>query len=326
MKVFITGGEGFIGSHVVEYFVQQGHDVTCLTYPEHKQGFLDPKLLVKRVPGDVRNAAAVKKAMQGAEWVVHMAAAMNNPEYTDDHFFSVNVEGTRNVMAAALANGVKKVVHVSSIVAIKEDAKRVDEEHIHHAVFDGAYARTKFLGEKAAFEYGARGLPITFVHPTVVFGPRGYALSAFFKLHIAPRIRFRSFESTRLNMIYVKDVAKAVLLAMEKGKPGEKYIIGGEEISLQQCLELLDKVTGTRKPTVHIPEWLLKFGSQVMTPLFSLGGFDFPVPPPQVFAMQRGSAVDDSKAKRELGLTLTPLEDGMRETVQWMKDVRYLQA
>ncbi len=320
MKVFVTGAGGFIGSHLVELLVEKGHDVVCLLYEKDRVNNLSKSLPVKREVGDVRDFSFVKRAMKGCDWVFHLAAAMNSPKNTFQDFFSTNVEGTRNVMEAAIQNGVKKVVHVSSIVTIKEDAKKVDERHIHSGQFDGGYSLTKFLGEKIAFEHGATGLPVVVVNPTVVYGPRAHALTDFFKLHIEPKIRFLGFATGQLNMIYVKDTVQGILLAMERGRQGHKYILGGPETTIGQFVSLLDKLTGNKRPVIKIPEYMIDIGSTVLPPVFSIFGKKFPLLKPQVNAMKRGSAVDIAKAKKELGIPITPLEKGVSETLQWYKE------
>ncbi|MEM4246847.1 MAG: SDR family NAD(P)-dependent oxidoreductase [Candidatus Woesearchaeota archaeon] len=323
MKVFVTGADGFIGSHITELLVEQGYDVTCFVYSNDDRGNAK-KLPVTRISGDVRDASSVEKAMRGCEIVFHLAAAMNNPTYTNEFFHQVNVEGTRNVMNAALKNNVKKVVHFSSIVTIKEDERVVDETAVHSGNFDGPYARTKYLGEQVALEYAKKGLPVTIVLPTVVFGPRAHAMNGFFKMHLQPRIRLASYTDTRLNLIYVKDVARGAFLAMKYGKVGEKYILGGQEVSLGEFLKLLDKVANVHKPIIYVPKWMINLGSTIITPIAGLLQIPFPLLKPQVHAMKRGSAVNCSKAWRELGLNVRPLEDALRETVRWYKDKGYI--
>lgn len=317
MKAFVTGAGGFVGSHLVELLVEQGHDVVALIYDKDSVNNLSPKLPIQVVKGDVRDFSSVKQAMTGCDHVFHAAACMNNPNATPHDFFTTNVEGTRNVMQAALELNVKKVVHTSSLVTLKENAATVNENTLHSGKFDGDYSRTKFLGEKVAFEYGARGLQVVIVSPTLVYGPRGTALSGFFKLHIKPRIRFASFSNCILNLIYVKDCANGQLLAMKKGKPGHKYILGGEEFPLGKFLTVLDKVEGLNKPVITVPEFLVEASAHILPTIFSILGKTYPVLKPQVDAMKRGSSADISKAKTELGLTLTPLEQGLRETLDW---------
>lgn len=325
MKVLVTGGAGFIGSHLVELLVREGYDVVSTVYDRAKVSYLDPSLPVKTFVGDIRDASFVRAAMKGCAAVFHLVAALNEPSSKYADFFSVNVEGTRNVMAAALELGVKKVVHTSSVVTIKENASRVDETHLHSGLFDGGYTLTKFLGEKVALEYGARGLPVTVVNPTIVYGPRDtHTLGNFFRLHLESKLRFVSFSGSVLNLAYVKDVAKGQLLAMKKGGPGQKYILGGEEVTLGQFVTLLDKVAGVHRPVIHTPGFAVSVGTAVLSPLFSAVGRSFPLLKAQVRAMKRGSAVDISKALRELGIPITPVERGIQEALDWYRKTGYI--
>lgn len=324
MKVLVTGANGFIGSHLVELLVRNGHDVVGTLFKKTKVNNLSPELSVKLAVGDVRDFKFIKKVMDGCDQVYHLAAAMSGTAKTFNDFFSVNVEGTRNVMEAAMQLGIKKVVHTSSMVTIKENKHTADETCLHTGFFDSYYTQTKFLGEKVAFEYGAQGLPVTIVNPTIVYGPGANFLTTFFQLHINPKVRFLSFENSILNLIHVRDAALGHLLAMEKGQAGHKYLLGGEQITLGRFTALMDKITGTRTPVVKLPGYMVDIGSSVLQPMFAIVGKSFPVLKVQIHAMRRGSSVDWKKAKKELGLPSTPLEKGLRETLQWYKNMGYI--
>jgi dihydroflavonol-4-reductase len=324
-KTLVTGSAGFIGSHLVERLVEKGDDVVCMVFDKDKINYLSPELMKKAVIGDVRDYSFVKKAMAGCDKVYHLAAALNAPSVSEQEFFSTNVEGTRNVMKAALELGVKKVVHTSSAVTIKETAKRVNEENIFRGKFDGPYSFTKFKGEKIAFEYGARGLEVVVVNPTLVYGPRGaQSLGGIFKNYLEPPIRFVGFKNSVLNLIYVKDVVEGFILAMEKGKPGNRYLLGGGEVRLGEFVRLMDEITGTRKPVIVLPEFVLQIGVTVAVPIIMFLGIKPPIMKAQVNAMIRGSAVDISKAKKELGLPDRPLRDGLKETLDWYRNTGHI--
>lgn len=320
MKTLVTGAAGFVGSHLVEKLVARGDDVSVIIYDKDPIQYLPADLRVTRHVGDLRDAAFVARAMEGIEGVYHMAAALNTPTTSVDTFFEVNVIGTRNVMEAALQKGVKKVVHTSSCVTVKETRARVDETHIHRTPYTAAYTFTKYQGEMVAYEYGAKGLPVTVVNPTIVYGPRDtHTLGEFFKLHLKPKIRLISFVDSPCNLVYVKDAADAHILAMEKGRPGHRYLIGGEEVSLLEFLKMMDKVSGTDRPIIQVPEWMIELGVRIVPKLYALVGKKFTVMKAQVQAMQRGSAVDFSKARKELGIPVTPLDVGIRDTYEWYK-------
>ena len=325
MKILVTGADGFIGSHLAEILVKNGYDLHCTIFDKGSANYLDPKLRVKRFTGDIRDLSFVKKAMKGCDKVFNLVGALNVPTSTYDDFFSTNVEGARNIMEASLQLKIKKVVHTSSVVTIKENEKKVDENHLHKTFFMDPYTITKFYGEKIAFEYGAKGLDVTVVNPTIVFGPRDtHTLGNFFKLHLESRIRFVSFLDSRLNIIYVKDAAMGHMLAMEKGKPGNKYILGGDEISLGKFISTLDKVAGVKNPIIKIPKFAVDCASAIFPPLFSIFGKPFPVLRAQAKAMRRGSSVDISKAKKELGFPITPIDEGIKNALEWYIETGYI--
>ena len=318
MRILVTGGGGFVGSHVVDLLVEQGHSVVCVLAGHAPENNLGPYLEVERLVGDIRDPNFVIKAMEGCEQVYHLAAAKNTPSTRFDDFFSVNVEGTKNVMAAALELGVSKVVHTSSLVTIKEDPGEVDENSLHRGHFPVAYTLTKFKGEKICFEYGAQGLNVVVVNPTIMFGPRDTGtIAKLIKRHLESRVRVLGFSDSQLNLLYVKNAAIGHVLAMEKGRAGHKYILAGTQISLGELVALFDKVAGINRPTVRIPDMAIEVGTTILTPLFSLFGKSFPLLKAQVKAMKRGSAVDFSKAKQELGLPVTSLEKDFATTLDW---------
>ncbi len=320
MKTLVTGAAGFVGSHLVERLVGRGDEVSVMIYDKDPIQHMDAGLSVTRHVGDIRDAAFVERAMEGIDRVFHLAAALNTPTTPVESFFTINVLGTRNVMEAAMKKGVRKVVHTSSCVTMKENRTRINESNIHRTPFSAPYMFSKYQGEMLAYEYGARGLPVTVLNPTIVYGPRDtHTLGEFFKLHLKPRIRLISFLDSPCNLVYVKDAVAAQILAMEKGRPGHKYLIGGEEVTLAEFLAKLDEVTGTHRPIIRIPEWMIELGVEIIPKLYAVFGRKFTVMRAQVEAMQRGTAVDFSKARTELGIPVTPLDEGICETVKWYK-------
>ena len=324
-KVLITGAAGFVGSHLAERLVELGEQVVCAVFDKDTVNHLPPEFSKFSVVGDIRDRAFVERAMSGCSRVYHLAATLNEPSIPASEFYSTNVEGTRNVMEAALKLGVEKVVHASSVATIKEDSSRVDEEHLYRGVFDGPYSLTKYKGEKVAFEYGARGLKVTVVNPTIIYGPREtHTLGRIFRNYLQPKVRFVGFRDSVLNLIYVKDAVEGYILAMEKGRPGHRYILGGDEMTLGEFVGLLDEVSGTRKPVVAIPDGLLEFGVRFVEPVFSLVGLHPPIMKAQINAMKRGTACDVSKAKSELGLPGRPVRAGLKETLDWYLRTGYI--
>tara|TARA_Y100000310_G_C20684975_1_gene818396 strand:- start:104 stop:1093 length:990 start_codon:yes stop_codon:yes gene_type:complete len=319
-KILVTGAAGFIGSYLVERLVEKGEKVVVTIFSKDSINYLRPGLANQTFVGDIRDIKFVEKAMKGCNRVYHLASAQNYLGISAEDFYTTNVEGTRNVMEVALKQGVKKVVHVSSSTAIKENKKRVDENDLFRGWFDGPYSFSKYKGEKVAFEYGARGLAVVAVNPTIVYGPRQMrSLGQIFKNFIEPRVRFVGFKNMILNLIYVKDVAEGIICAMQKGRTGHRYILGGHEMTLGQFIALLDELTGTHKPIITVPEFLLKLGASLIEPLFKMVRLKPPLLKAQVSAMQRGAAADISKARKELGLPVSSVREKLKETLDWYK-------
>lgn len=330
-KVLVTGAAGFVGSHLVENLVRCGYQVVGTVFDQDKVNHLEPWVRshksVELLTGDIRSADFVGRAVRGCSEVYHLAATLNAPGVKSEEFHSTNVVGTRNVMDAALDAGVRKVVVTSTIACLKDSAERVDETHLAAGVFDGDYALTKYKAEKVAFEYGCRGIEVTVVNPTIVYGPREtHTLGQIFRNYLEPPVRFVSFPDSVLNLIFVDDAVEGFVLAMEKGKSGHRYILGGPEISLGEFVALLDTVSGVRKPVVTLPNFALDLGVRVLDPLMNLVGRHSPILPAQVRAMRRGTAVDISKSLGELGVPQRPIIEGVKKSLEWYKRTGYIQV
>jgi len=325
MKILVTGAAGFVGSHLVDSLLARGHEVAGVIFDRDPVNHLDPALPVERLVGDLRDPEFCRRASAGRHLLFHLAAALNTPTTSVDDFFSTNVIGTRNIMEAALEAGVEKALHVSSLVTIKEDPTKVNERNVHGPVFNELYTVTKYQGEKEAWEVAAKGLPLVVVNPTVIFGPRDHhTLNEYYRLHLKRRVRFVSFQDSVINLTFVRDAAEAMTLAMEKGRPGYKYILGGTEMTMRQFLDNLDRTWDCRRPLIPVPEWLIHAGVALFTPLFRLFGFHFPILKPQVAAMKRGTAADNSRARGELGVPTSPFPEAIRETLDWYRSIGYL--
>jgi nucleoside-diphosphate-sugar epimerase len=262
----------------------------------------------------------------GHDEVYHVAALQNYLEPTMAQFTAVNVHGTEHIMAAALEHDVDKVVYTSSQVTVDEHMQeRIDERFRHSDHFNTGYSLTKYKGEKVAFEYGARGLDVTTVHPTLIYGPREVNnLLGLVRSYVEPPVRFKGFVDTLFKFVYVDDVVQGHVGAMKRGRPGERYLLGGEERSIGEFLRLVDEYTGVDKPSITVPKPLVRFGAYRVNPILERFGLSLPVSEGQVYAMEFDSKVDSSKARRELGVETTPLERGLERTLEWYCREGYL--
>jgi nucleoside-diphosphate-sugar epimerase len=180
---------------------------------------------------------------------------------------------------------------------------------------------SKYKGEKVVFEYGAKGMEVNTVHPTLIYGPRETnTLAPLMRTYLHPPIRFRGYVDSMFDFVYVEDVAEGHIAAMEHGVPGERYILGGEERSIGEFLGLLDELTGTRKPVITVPRSVVEFGTMKIDPLLDAIGINLPIQRDQVHAMRTDTVVDNSKMREELCVEITTLREGLAEHIAWLQE------
>src|SRR5215813_11299644 len=256
MKAFVTGATGFVGSHVAQLLSAQGADLRLLVRSTSRMENI-ADLKAERVVGDLRDPNSLKKAMQGCEFVFHIAADYRLWVRDPKEMYRCNVEGTRAIISAAQETGVRRVIYTSSVATIGfTTAGHIADETSPVKLEDmvGHYKRSKFLAEEAALEAGRNGANVVVVNPTTPVGeqdlkptPTGRIIVDFLKR------KFPAYVDTGLNLVDVKEVARGHLLAMEKARPGERYILGGENLTLKQILDKLAALTGLPSPTTKVP-------------------------------------------------------------------------
>jgi dihydroflavonol-4-reductase len=323
MRAFVTGGTGFIGGAVVSHLLEAGHEVRALVRAGADTRQLDG-LLVERVEGDLRDGAGLQRGIAGCEWVFHVAALYSYWGCQWDDFYQTNVEGTRRVLEASRQQGVQRVVYTSSIAALGVNADRTPAtEETPSSLEDriGPYQRSKFLAEEVAREYASQGLPVVMVNPSTPVGegdhkptPTGQIIVDYLNG------RMFAFVDTGLNIASVEDVAAGHLLAAERGRVGERYILGGENLTLKQVLDLLAEISGRPPARFRIPHSLAQAWSYVDVALARLNPRRVPAATPEkVRLSRRYEFYDASKAVRELGLPQTPAREGLRQAVAWYR-------
>ena len=323
MTTLVTGAGGFLGSHLAEKLLEKGEDIVCMI---HRRNLLEGIRGFRFISGSVSDKGAVEKAMRGCDRVYHAAAAMNYSENSLEEFIRVNCEGTRNVMEAALEAGVKKVVYTSSVSTIYEkNSGKANEEHHHRSFFENAYAMTKYRGEKIAFEYGARGLNVSVINPALIYGPReSRSVGPLMKNYLERRMRFVAFLDTIFNLVHVRDVADCHIAAMKKGRKGHRYIAGGHNLTIGDFLQMLDEITGTKNSAIKLPNALVEGTITAANPFAKALGIRLPVSKELIRAMKVNMEVDSTKANKELGLKITPLREGLEETINWYRENGYI--
>src|SRR5262245_24106543 len=242
MKAFVTGATGFVGSHVARVLAENGADLRLLVRSSSNLKNIEG-LNADRVVGDLRDPDSLEKAMSGCDAVFHVAADYRLWVRDPEHMYKANVEGTRELLKAAKKNGVKRVVYTSSVATMgfTSNGHLADENSpVSLDNMIGPYKRSKFMAEQVAMEAGRRGANVVVVNPTTPVGegdikptPTGRIIVDFMKR------KFPAYVDTGLNLVDVKQVAQGHVLAMEKAMPGQRYILGGENLTLKQILDKL---------------------------------------------------------------------------------------
>ena len=324
--VLVTGASGFVGSAIAGTCRNAGHPVRILVRASSPRANIDPRDDV--VVGDILDPVSVAAAMDGARYLVHAAADYRLWAPSPDEILRANVEGTRIVMEAALRAGLERVVHTSSVATfdlrpggLADETRRLPPE-----AAIGAYKRSKVLAEALVAEMVARNrLPAVIVNPSTPIGPRDVRPTPTGRIIIeAASGRMPAFIETGLNFVHVADVAAGHLAALHRGQIGERYILGGENITLRQMLTDIAAIVGRQARPLRLPRGALypfAYGAEMLaratgrTPFATVDGL----------RMARYTMhFDDNKARRELGYTSRPYREGLVEAIEWFIQAGYM--
>jgi dihydroflavonol-4-reductase len=321
MRTFVTGGTGFVGGAVVRRLLAAGHQVRALVRPGTTTRQLDG-LDVDRIPGDLSDIPALQDGMAGCEWVFHVAALYAYWGYSWGQFLEANVEGTRHVLEAARQSGARRVVYTSSIatLGIPKDGTPGDERTpVTIADMVGSYKRSKYLAEEVARDFIRKGAPIVIVNPAAPVGEGDHKPTQTGKMIVDfLNGRMPAYVDTGLTIVDVDDVSTGHLLAAERGQIGERYILGGENLSLKQVLDLLAEVSGRPRVRTRIPWQVAMVWAHVDTTLARVNPRRIPAATPDAVRVSRKREYFSSaKAIRELGYSPTPARDALRKAVDW---------
>jgi len=326
MKVFVTGGTGFIGRYLIERLLKDGASVKALVRDRNKAEELE-KLGVQTVIGDVTDRRSIKGALVDCDLLYHLGNVSRWWFPDKGIYYRVNVEGTKNILIEALEGGVKKVIYTSSLAAIRQPhGKITTEEMEHNRDFESHYGRSKFLAEKEVLSISRkRGLPVVILNPGVVIGPGD--LKTFGRTIIdlvSGKLRVISLGDSVIPVVYIDDVIEGHVRAEMKGKPGERYILVGDNVRILDLFNLVGELTGVPIPDKQMPFSLMKLTCYFM----QIKSF-FTGKPPKlaidgVRAMQIGASGSNRKARVELQLNFTPLDEALRRTIVWYKEKGYI--
>lgn len=320
-RIFVTGGTGFLGHSLVPLLVRRGYHVRVLTRHPHQYPWLNA-LPVEIVTGDVEDSSLIHAAVQGCEYVVH-AAGRFSFWGKREQFERTNVTGAENVMHAALAAGVSRFIHVSTVVVVGQPLPNavVDETHPTHPA--DPYQRSKLKGEQLALRYfHDHGLPVVVLRPGAFYGPHGrYAFNRLFLQDPLRGLLIKVDNGTHITFpVYIGDVAESVLLALDRGRPGEVYNICGESITHNQANDIVSDEAGITHVRLNVPGWLMIALAYAWTALSEFTHVEPYYPLNLRSYVFNNWRVSSDKAKRELGFYARDFREGVRATLHWYWD------
>jgi dihydroflavonol-4-reductase len=328
MLTFLTGATGFLGSHVARVLAEQGANLRLLVRPTSNLRNLEG-LKAETVTGDLRDPASLEKAVSGCDTIFHVAADYRLWLRDPAEMYRSNVDGTRAILEAARNAGVRRVVHTSSVATMgfTTNGHPADEDSpVSLADMIGHYKRSKFMSEQIALEAGRSGnLHVVVVNPTTPVGeqdikptPTGRIIVDFLKR------KFPAYVETGLNLVDTTECARGHVTALEKGKSGERYILGGENLTLKQILDKLATITGLPSPRVKLP-YVFAFAAGAVDETIT-GRLLHREPRATIDTVRMGKKkmfASSSKAQRELGWKIVPVENALRRAVEWFRANHY---
>ncbi|MDA2918470.1 SDR family oxidoreductase [Desulfobacterota bacterium AH_259_B03_O07] len=329
MATLVTGATGFIGSHIARKLVEGGEKVKILLRKTSRTLNIDD-IDAERVYGDVLDTDSLKEALKGCEMLFHTAGFVSFRKADYQRMYDVNVKGTANVLNAALEAGVKKAVYTSSQAAVGVDPSGgIANEDTPFTLepLGIQYLNTKYYGEQEAFKAHEKGLPLVIVNPSVVIGPGDLYLSSTGMILRYCKKKFPGYMDGTMNLVDVDDVANGHLRAAEKGRPGERYILGNRNVTIKELFELLEAVTGIPRPKLKIPYIMALTSAFVVERIL---GLSFPnyssMDIDSVKLLKHVWYCDSSKAVNELGYTQSSIEESVEKTVSWFKNNGFIDS
>jgi dihydroflavonol-4-reductase len=323
--VLVTGGTGFVGSAVLRALASRGVKLRALARAGSARSNLEGVDCEVAV-GDMTDPAAMGAAMAGARFVFHVAADYRLWARDPGEIMRANVVGTRAVLAAARAAGVEKIVHTSSVATLNAGREAIDETApLADGEGIGVYKRSKVAAERLVERMAAEGLPVTIVLPSTPIGPRDIKPTPTGRILIeAAAGRIPAFLDTGLNLVHVDDVAAGHLLALERGAPGERYILGGQDASLRRLLADIAALTGRRAPTLGLPRaplYPLAYAAEAMA---RLTGREPMVTRDALDMAAHRMFFTSAKAERDLGYRARPYQEALGEALAWFRAAGYI--
>jgi len=331
MNYFITGITGFIGSNLASYLLAEGHQVNAIfrNFADTK-AFSHPNLHL--FVGDLHDKAILLKAMKDCQQGFHLAAFAKPWAKDPNTFYRINVEGTINVFESAQMMGLEKIVFTSSAATVSPSNGNIPshESTLRREPYFNEYETTKSEAELIAVEYTKKGLPVVIVNPSRVYGPgpmnASNSITKMIRGYCNGQWRFIPGNGEKIgNYVFIDDVVNGHILAAEKGRAGERYILGGENLSFDGFFAALENVTGIHRNMVHLPLFVMFAAANLMELQNPVTGIPPAITAPWVKKYLRHWCLSSTKAERELGYTITSFEEGVRKTINWLMETSLLE-
>jgi dihydroflavonol-4-reductase len=319
----VTGATGFVGWHVTRALLNRGDSVRALAREPVKLRELPG---IAPVQGDLRDPASLERAVEGCGVVYHVAADYRLWTREPDEMYKSNVEGTRAMLEAARRAGVERFVYTSTVGCIGIPSGGIGDESVpaHLDQMQGPYKRSKFLAEQVALEFAKEGFPVVIVNPTAPVGDHDFKPTPTGKIIVDfVRGAIPAFVDTGLNVVDVRDVAGGHLAACDQGAPGERYILGSENLTLQQILAALAGILERKAPSVQIPYALAYAAGVASTAWAGVTGKEPRAPLDAVRMSKKKMWVRHDKAVRALGYSPGPAADALRRAIVWFQENGY---
>ena len=328
MKTLVTGSTGFLGSSVLRELINDGREVKALIRKGTSKKNITG-LDVEIAYGDLRDIESIRSALNGCDILYHVAAYYSLWDRNKQLSHEINVKGTRNILRAAKEKDLKKIVYTSTVgcIGLNEDTTPATENTFFNKnTLSNDYKKSKYQAEQVALEFARGGLPVVIVNPSTPVGPRDIKPTPTGKIILDFMNRdMPAYIDTGLNLIDVKDCARGHILAELKGIPGDRYILGNQNMTLLEILITLEKITGLKAPRIKMPFWVaLSAGWACEMVANHLTGKPPSIPLAGVKMAKYFMYFDSSKAVNKLGLAQNPVENALRKSVDWFKENNYL--
>ncbi len=327
MTTLITGANGFLGSAVLRLLLAEGHQCRAVVRAGSDRRNFEG-LDIEIVEGDLRDIESLRRATSGCKFVFHVAADYRLWIPDPDTMYQINVEGTRNLITSAMENGVEKIVYTSSVatLGLNSDGTPADEttpSSLEQMI--GHYKRSKFLAERAVDELvQTQSAPVTIVNPSTPVGPRDVKPTPTGRIVLDTiRHRMPAYVDTGLNIAHVDDVAKGHLLALDKGKIGDRYILGGDNMTLASILEYICASEGIKPPSIRLPHNLILPVAWCMERIADITGKEPRATVDGVRMSKKLMFFSSDKARAELGYSNRPGVEGLKDAIDWFNQQGY---